>query len=299
MQQLGLVDIAEPAARLLTQGMVQSPAYRCAQHGYQPANATSTCTVCSTPLAVAIEKMSKSKYNGVDLPDLMQRYGADAVRLFVLFAAPPEKDLEWTERGVEGVSRFLNRLLNIVQAQKDRFIADLSLHPYPHPDHDIRAATQRCLQRATQEFEQRHHFNTIIAQLMELCNLLYEHQWQNSNTDVDAYVLTETMRIVAQILSPLAPHVAEEIWLHSRGSGLVAQSHWPEINEKLLQNAQVSIIIQVNGKRRGQITVDADIGESELIALAQCDERVQTFLAQKSILRTVVVPQRLVNFVVR
>jgi leucyl-tRNA synthetase len=308
MRDLGLLQIDEPVRRLITQGMVNARAFRCPAHGYLPAKDLNNvaaeawqCPTCQEPLSVGIEKMSKSKYNGVDPLHLIARYGADTARLYTLFAAPPEKDLEWNADGVEGVYRFLQRVWKILVAQAGRFDAA----PLPTQMQGLapactaaRRAVHRTLAKVTEELTGRNHFNTAIAALMELCNALYELRLHAADTDVSPPVAREAVQIFAQMLAPFAPHLAETLWAASGGTKLVATSRWPSHDPQALVDSTVRIGVQVNGKLRGQLElpVGADAAAAAQAALAEAS--VQRHLEGKRIRKQIFVAGRLLNFVV-
>ncbi len=307
MRDLGLVEIDEPVVRLITQGMVNAPAFRCPSHGYQPAapllaqpESERRCPTCQQPLQMAVEKMSKSKYNGLDPMALINRYGADTARLYTLFAAPPEKDLEWSPEGVDGVARFTARLFRVAAAQAEtvrQAPLPTGMQGLAGADAELRRAVHRTLAKVSDEIGTRNHFNTAIAAMMELCNTLHEHKLHETTT-VAPGVVREALLLVAQMLAPLAPHLAEEIWEQAGGEGLVAHARWPTPDPEALTIATLSLGVQVNGKLRGQIEVPIDASDELIAARAQADENVARFLAGKTIRKRVVVPGRLVNFVV-
>ncbi len=306
MRDLGLVSVDEPARRLITQGMVNAVAYRCPTHGYVPAAAfredpkrPQVCPKCERPLLAAVEKMSKSKYNGIDPIELIDRYGADTARLYTLFAAPPEKDLEWNAAGVEGLHRFIARIWRLLSAQQERCRGakrPTSMAGLDAADTEIRRAAHRTLAKVTEEVGSRLHFNTAIAAMMELINALYEQRVHEGNGSPG--VVGEALLLLAQMLSPLAPHLAEEMWHTLGGEGLVARSTWPEADAEAVAKSSITIAVQVNGKLRGQINVAAEANEQEVLAVAKADANVERHLAGKTIRKQVFVPGRLVNFVV-
>ena len=316
MRDLGLVQVDEPVRRLITQGMVNAAAYRCPQHGYLPAegrrsDAPGVCPKCAAPLQVAIEKMSKSKYNGIDPMALIDQYGADAARLYTLFAAPPEKDLEWSSEGVEGVARFLARTWRLYAAQRQR--RNLATATLPTvmgdlggADAAVRRATHRTLARIGEEMQGRNHFNTAIAAMMELVNTLHEHGLHRPEaasgraaTEVAPAVAREALLLLAQMLAPFAPHLAEEIWHGLGGAGLVVHSAWPEADPSALVRDLVTVAVQVNGKLRGQLQITPEATAEEVVAQALAEPQVQRYLAQGTIKKHIYVPGRLLNFVVR
>ncbi len=306
MRDLGLVSIDEPATRLITQGMVNAASFKCPTHGYQPAapfrddtHKPRVCEKCGKELQTAIEKMSKSKYNGIDPIELIERYGADTARLYTLFAAPPEKDLEWDQNGVDGLFRFASRIHRVLAAQAERIRgqkAASSMAGLAGGDAEVRRAVHRALAKVAEEVGTRLHFNTAIAAMMELTNTLYEHKLHEGQGNPG--VVREALLLFAQMLSPFAPHLGEELWQGAGGEGLVARSRWPKADPEALAKTTVNIAVQVNGKLRGQISVAPDLGKDAVLAAARGDDNVKKHLEGKAIKKEVFVPGRLVNFVV-
>lgn len=309
MKALGLVDIDEPAKRLITQGMVNARAFRCPTHGYVAAKEVQDlpqdkqiCPQCEAPLQSAIVKMSKSKFNGIDPMAIIERYGADTARLYTLFAAPPQKDLDWNPDGVEGVYRFVLRVYRLLAMQSMRAAPATpasSMEGCQDPDRKVRQAVHRTLQKVAGEIQERTHFNTAIAAMMTLCNTLYEHGLHEENCSVAAPVVKEALQIFAQMLAPFAPFLAEEMWHKLGHTSWIGQSRWPKVDAHALLADSMIIPVQVNGKRRGQIDVAVDTDQASIVAMAKGDPNVAKFLDQKDIVREIYVPKRLLNFVVR
>ncbi len=309
MRELGLVDVDEPAQRLITQGMVNATAFTCARHGYIPAGEMRdrpkeerVCPTCGDALTTAVVKMSKSKYNGIDPMELIDRYGADTARLYILFASPPENDLEWNSEGVEGIARFVGRLFRVCQAQAERVKGARpcdSMAGLEGADAEVRRAVHRTLAKATEEFSNRNHFNTVIAALMELVNKLHDHKMNVKTADeLSVGVVIEAMFILAQMLSPMAPHLAEEIWASVGGEGLVAHSLWPKPDSEAVVLSTLKLAVQVNGRLRGQIEIVPDAPKETVLAAAKSESKVQKHLEGKTIKKEIYVPKRLVNLVV-
>jgi leucyl-tRNA synthetase len=273
MQQLGLVFEAEPCRRLVTQGIVNGPDGR---------------------------KMSKRWGNVVTPGPIVERYGADTMRLFMLFAAPPEKDIDWSDEQVEGMFRFLSRVWRIFHARQACFQAPVAaLGQAAGAALELRRRTHRTVKKVTEGVEGDLKFNTGIAALMELVNELYAFE---PATDADRSSVREALVAVATLLAPFAPHVAEELWHEVLGAAarerLLALEPWPAFDPALVAADVVPIAVQVNGKLRGEIHVPASAGEAEVRALAEREERVRAHLAGKAVRKVVYVPRRLVNFVV-
>jgi leucyl-tRNA synthetase len=244
--------------------------------------------------------MSKSKYNGVDPMELIDQYGADTARLYTLFAAPPGKDLEWNRDGVEGLHRFAGRVFRLASAQAERArgaALPTSMSGLDGAEAEVRRAVHRTLAKVTEEVGKRNHFNTAIAAMMEMVNTLYEHKLHEGD-GVSPGVAREALQTTAQMLAPLAPHLAEQIWHDFGGKGLEAHSRWPRPDPEALVRDTIQMVVQVNGKLRGQIAVAADAGERDVLDAARGDENVARHLAGKTIRKEVFVPGRLVNFVV-
>lgn len=315
MRDLGLVTIDEPVRRLITQGMVNAPAYRCPKHGYQPAVAHQhqavgerRCGKCDTALEVGIEKMSKSKYNGVDPIDLIGRYGADTARLYVLFASPPEKDLEWSAEGVEGLYRFVGRIWRLLVAQDATLQTQLTLpkdaSALRPQEQATRRATHRTLRRVGEELTTRNHFNTAIAAMMEMVNALHEQRMHEGNQThrpegVMPAVAQEALQFLAQMLTPFAPHLAECLWSGAGGQGLVVQSRWPDVDASAIEEHNVTIALQVQGKLRGNVVVEKNAGKDAIEKVARADDNVARHLEKMQVVKVIYVPGRLMNFVVR
>lgn len=273
LRDLGLVPFGEPIRNLLCQGMVLKGG----------------------------TAMSKSKGNIVDPDDMVRRYGADTTRLFALFAAPPEKDLEWNEQGVEGCFRFLERVWRLFGARA----AALRSAPLPGPrdgaDDPRRSALRRrvhhTIRRITIDIEKRLHLNTPIAALMELLNEAQEFERGARGAD-DESCLKEAGVAVALLLQPFAPHIAEELWSLLAGEGTAATQPWPEPLPAFLHEDEVEVVVQVNGRVRGRVRVPSGAAESEVLDRARADPRVASHLEGRALRKTVYVPGKLLNLVV-
>lgn len=305
IRDLGLIALDEPFENLLTQGMVCKETFRCPKHGFRfphEVNAQGRCAECSQPVEIGrTEKMSKSRRNVVDPDDLMGRYGADTARLFSLFAAPPEKDLEWSDRGVEGAFRFLNRVYRLV----DGWAEELR-HPMPTISFAALTASRALFQKAhftvkkvTEDIDRDFHFNTAIAALMELVNMLGqfelrgEPEEQMERRSVARFAI-ETLLV---LLAPFAPHLAEELWERLGHSQSIFAEPWPTYESDVIQKEELLVVVQIDGKLRSRISLPAHAGEEELRVAALQDNRVQTWLEGKQVKRVVVVPKKLVNIV--
>jgi leucyl-tRNA synthetase len=245
-------------------------------------------------------KMSKSKGNVVD-PDLMvERYGADTTRLFSLFAAPPERDLEWSEAGVEGCHRFLARVWRTFERVRPHLPPPGSAPPAGPFSGDalaLRRKTHRTIRRVTEDLGPRMHLNTTVSSIMELINAATP--LTEGELDAGARLaLGESFAVLAKLLSPLAPHLAEEIWEALGGEGLVSRQAWPVADAALLEDEDALVVVQVNGKVRGRLTLPRGSSEEQALRAAGDDEKVAALLAGKTVRRVVFVPDRLLNVVV-
>ncbi len=275
MQDIGMVDFPEPVTRLFTQGMVIKDG----------------------------AKMSKSKGNVVDPTAMFGRYGADTVRVYMLFAAPPEKDLDWSDSGIEGAARFLNRVYRLVATHADelRAIQPVKLEASsrsPEERRLLRKAHQT-LRHVTEDMEERWHFNTDIALAMELVNELAAVEEAAGQGKVRPAALKVSLEILTVILSLFAPHVADELWEGLGHKQPLLREPWPAYDPALAAEQELEIPVQVNGKLRGRIRVAVDAGEEEIRRLAQAEEKVAPHLAGKRIVKVIVVPSKLVSFVVK
>ena len=296
----GLIEADEPFKRLLTQGMVQALTYKDPKtNEYIPVAQIEDLENPVSPnsgnkLEVFFEKMSKSKYNGVDPKDVLQHYGADTARMFILFKAPPEKDLEWDDADVEGQFRFLNRVWRLVHT----FVAQESVPAVYRSDkltkaeRDLRRATHTAIKEVTEDVEEGYQFNTAIAELMKLNNALNEAKL------LDSPVYAEGLHTLVQLLAPFAPHIAEELWSELGHNESVHQSAWPLADAKALVADSVTIVIQVNGKRRGEFEAPADVSKEQQEELARATDAAQKYMADGTVRKVIVVPKKLVNFVI-
>ncbi len=311
LKDLGLTNVDEPFKRLLTQGMVCKETYRCEEHGWLfPGDLTGSdkagwnCPHCKRQVEKGrIEKMSKSKKNIVDPEDLITAYGADTARLFTLFAAPPEKDLEWSDQGVEGAYRFLSRLWRFI-GQYHEALFDVAPDPVSaRPDlppelRELRRSIHRTIKKVTHDIEERFHFNTAIAAIMEFFNTLSSTANIAAESADGRSLLKAGAETALLLLSPFVPHVASELWERLGYEGGLEGRSWPTYLEAALEEEELHIVVQVNGKVRGRISVPADAGTAIIEARALADPRVKGFIEARSIRKVVQVPRRLVNIVV-
>lgn len=305
LRDFGLVDFPEPFTNLLTQGMVVKETHFCSRDGFlfpEEVGEDLKCKKCGLPVQMGrTEKMSKSKKNVVEPDALVQKYGADTVRLFCLFASPPEKDLEWSEQGVEGASRFLNRIWRFVEEGAET----LKRAEWPRKEWDLpedlralRRKTHTTIRKVTEDIENRFHFNTAISAIMELVNLLYQVEEKRKGPNpYTAGVIREAMEAVVVLLSPFVPHFCEELWQTLGHDQSVARISWPRYDREAMKDEEVLMVIQVNGKLRSRITVGAHASEEEIKEAVLTNQRVQEFLQGQKIKKFILIPKRLVNLV--
>lgn len=296
MRDLGYMNVDEPFTNLLTQGMVCKETQSCPEHGwlYPEDVVDGKCVKCQQPATIGrTEKMSKSKMNVVDPDHLIAKYGADTARLFSLFAAPPEKDLEWNEQSVEGCYRFLNRVWRAVYDNH----ALISSHPEVETEgeaRNLRRMTHRTIKKVTEDIDGRFHFNTAISAVMELVNAIYVFEAKNKYPGA----LCEALETVVKLLAPFVPHITEELWLSMGNTTDLETVGWPAHDEKALVEDENLIVIQVNGKVRAKITVPATADKATVEAAALADETIVRQIADKTVRKVIVVPGKLVNVVV-
>jgi len=270
LRDLGYVDIAEPFTNLLTQGMVIKDG----------------------------AKMSKSKGNVVDPHDLIAQYGADTVRLFSLFAAPPEKDLEWSAQGVEGASRFLNRVYRFIEGQGASLQSPPGLSDLNGTSRELRRKTHQTIRKVTQDIEASFHFNTAISAVMELFNHMSSQALEEAADQIDDGVLSEAVDTVLLLLSPMVPHFTAEMWQRCGHSSDIESRPWPQYDTNAARDELLTIVVQVNGKVRSRLEVAADVDDETLKERALDDEKVQRFLEGNPVKKIIVVKKKLVNIVI-
>ncbi|WP_321391259.1 leucine--tRNA ligase [uncultured Desulfuromusa sp.] len=297
LRDLGLMDVDEPFTNLLTQGMVCKETQRCPEHGwlYPEQVMDGKCALCHQSVELGrTEKMSKSKKNVIDPNQLIEQYGADTARLFSLFAAPPEKDLEWNEQGVEGCFRFLNRVWRAVADHREliataEISADISAEGT-----DLHRKVHQTIKKVSTDIDGSFHFNTAIAAVMELVNAIYAFKAAADNPGV----LREALEAVVCLLNPFVPHISEELWQLLGHEQSVEASGWPVWDESALVTDDMTLVIQVNGKVRGKVNVAVTADRQTIEAEALAEENVQRFISGKEVRKIIVVPGRLVNIVV-
>lgn len=296
LRDRGLLNFDEPFKRLLTQGMVQGLTYRNPTTGiYIPAAEVNPDEPkdpeTSEELEVFYLKMSKSKYNGVDPEEVIAKYGADTARMFILFKAPPEKDLEWDAADVEGQFRFLNRVWTQV-TDYDASKVNNSTENLSKVEKDLKRAIHTAIKEISEDLEGDYQFNTAVSELMKLSNALKEANC------VDSPVYREGIETLILLLAPFAPHIAEELWQNLGYSESVHLQTFPQVDQDALVVDEITLIIQIMGKTRGKIQVPANCDQATLEKLATESEAAQRHIAGKTIRKVIVVPNKLVNFVV-
>ena len=273
LRDAGLVDYDEPFSNLLTQGMVIKDG----------------------------AKMSKSLGNVVSPEEILSKYGADTARLFILFAAPPERELEWSDQGVEGSFRFLNRIWRIVQAFEAVLAQKVTEYDHSNlneADKDLRRVLHSSIKKVTNDIETRFNFNTAISTMMELVNALYAYK--EAAKELNAGLVYEAISDLIKMMSPFVPHITEELWRGAiDANSSVHEQSWPECDEEALKVDNVEIVLQVNGKVRGRLTVPAEATKEELEKIAMADANVQAHIGDATVLKVICVPGRLVNIVAK
>lgn len=273
LRDAGLVDYDEPFSNLLTQGMVIKDG----------------------------AKMSKSLGNVVSPEEILSKYGADTARLFILFAAPPERELEWSDQGVEGSFRFLNRIWRIVQAFENVLAQKVTEYDHSNlseADKDLRRVLHSSIKKVTNDIETRFNFNTAISTIMELVNALYAYK--EAAKEPNAGLIYEAISDLIKMMSPFVPHITEELWRGAiDANSSVHEQSWPECDEEALKVDNVEIVLQVNGKVRGRLTVPAEATKEELEKIAMADANVQAHIGDATVRKVICVPGRLVNIVAK
>lgn len=310
LKELGLVKYKEPFTRLLTQGMVCKETLSCPEHGFvlptevAEQNGENSCNLCGNTVTVGrVEKMSKSKKNVIDPNLLLDRYGADTTRLFCLFAAPPERDLEWSEQGVEGGARFLNRVWRLAAGLMDGVREEApytgALEDLPPDLLAIFKLGHRTIERVTRDIDRRFHFNTAISAVMELVNAVSGITCEPGEKETaKGPVMRFILETIVLLLAPIVPHFCEELWASLGHGDSVLLAPWPTYREDALVQDEVTIVVQVNGKLRGKFTAAVDTDDQTLEELALAEGNVQKFIADKPIKKVIVVKKKLVNIVV-
>ena len=273
LRDMGYLEVDEPFMNLLTQGMVIKDGF----------------------------KMSKSKGNVVDPDEMIQAYGADTVRLFCLFASPPEKDLDWSDQGVEGSFRFLSRIWRLVAENLPalKSVAPCAGgSPLTKDLAQLRRKTHQTIKKVTEDIRERFHFNTAIAAIMELVNQIYQ-VLDSRPADPSLWpVVREAVEAAIVVSSPMVPFISEELWRILGHEELLLKTPWPKWDDQALKAEQMLIVVQINGKLRSKITVPADATDKELEDISLKDSRIRDFIGANQVRKVVVVPRKLINIVV-
>lgn len=298
LRDRGLLNFDEPFSRLLTQGMVQGLTYMnpttekwIASNLVDPADPKDPET--GEKLDVSFKTMSKSKYNGVAPEDVINKYGADTARMFILFKAPPEKDLEWDESDVEGQFRFLNRVWRLVTEFVDQGANGTPTNSnLTKLEKDLRRAIHTAIKEVTEDLQDDYQFNTGVSELMKLSNALTD------STCKESPIYAEGIATLMLLLAPFAPHIADELWQLMGNTSSIHTQSWPQLDTSALVADEITLVIQVMGKKRGTLVVPAQSDKAALEKYARESEVVQQYLEGKEIKKVIVVPGKLVNFVV-
>ena len=296
LRDRGLLNFDEPFKRLLTQGMVQGLTYKNPQtNKYIPSDVVDRNSPVDPEtgdkLDVFYEKMSKSKYNGVAPEDVIAQYGVDTARMFAMFKAPPEKDLEWDDADVEGQYRFLNRVWTLVTNFDSGSVAAAS-GELNKEEKDLRRAIHTAIDEITEDLTGDYQFNTAVSELMKLSNALKDAKCETSPT------YKEGIETLVLLLAPFAPHIAEELWHKLGNSESVHKQQWREVDESALTVDEITLVVQIMGKTRGTIQVPAGSDKSALEKFATESDIAQKYIEGKEVKKVIVVPNKLVNFVV-
>jgi leucyl-tRNA synthetase len=307
LRDIGEVECDEPFINLLTQGMVRKDTLNCPEHGWlYPNEAEETdgkfkCVKCGKEATVGRnEKMSKSKNNVIDPNDLIAGYGADTARLFMLFAAPPDQDLEWNESGVDGAWRFLNRLWRLLVDIQERFAGAKPATTTPKNSDlkQLRGKVHETIERVTRDME-RKQYNTGISAVMEMTNAGGKLLAAGKVTDDGEAggVLMELAHVAVVLLNPYTPHITEELWQMLGHKEHLGHARWPKVDPEALVKDEITVVVQINGKLRSRLTVAADISKDDLEKAALGDAKIVTNLANVTVRKVIVIPGRLVNIV--
>lgn len=311
LRDLGLVSANEPFKRLLTQGMVLGPShYSAAENKFlfpsevdvKGEKAFSKAT--GEELAIKVEKMSKSKNNGVDPEEMITKYGADTTRLFIMFAAPPEKELEWNENGLAGAYRFLTKIWRLVMEHKENLeFGEIDLTKVSRDDKALLIKLNQTIKKVTESIEDDYHFNTSIAATMELINETQDYKVNilegGKTTSESKKIFAEVIKNILVMLSPFTPHFCDELWEEMGNTGYLFNEKWPSYDEKLTVSSEVVMAVQVNGKVRGTVEVERGTDKDTVEKLALNLENVKKHMEGKTLVKLIVIPDKIVNIVVK
>ncbi|MCB1195903.1 class I tRNA ligase family protein, partial [bacterium] len=293
MNQLGLLNFDEPAVRLFCQGMVCKMAYFCPELKWVQEEDVKDgiCVKSGKKVVAEVAKMSKTKLNTVSPDDIINRYGADTMRFYMLADTPPDRDQIWDDKGVLAAHRFLRRLWDLVIVKAE----EISRNNTGDPQHDKRLlkVMHNTIKNATNDFSVTLQFNTAIARVYELVNAA------KASENVSASALRHAIETILKLLNPIIPHICEELWQILGNTASLLREPWPLHDESALIDDEITIVIQVNSKLRSKLEVPANISQEEIERLALADEKIQSYIDGKQILKKIVVPNKLVNIVVK
>jgi len=275
LKDRGLLNFDEPFENLLTQGMVLKDG----------------------------AKMSKSKGNTVDPDEIFKNYGADTARLFILSDSPPQRDLDWSDEGVEGCYKFLNRLWRLVRLCQDNIIfnyPEINIETLSQENRNLLRETHKSIRGISQDISNEFQFNTVISKCREFVNYIYDYiNKKQTYNDEDKAVLSCAIITLIKLMSPIVPHITEEIWNELGGNSSIHLSQWPEYNEKIATDENIPIVIQINGKVRDKLIMPLNSSKESIEKAAKESERVQNFIKDKEIVKIIVVPNKLINIVIK
>lgn len=312
LNTLGMIDFKEPFTRLLTQGMVCKETMTCPEHGYlYPEEAVKTaeeklaCTKCNKDVKLGrVIKMSKSKKNVVDPNELLEKYGADVTRLFCLFAAPPERDLEWNEDGVEGNNRFVNRVWRLAlecmeKIDESKSYTGAASGLVSPQAKDLYIKANQTIQKVTDDIDKSFHFNTAISAVMELVNAMYTIDLDSADLELKKVILF-CLENTLLLLSPIIPHFCEELFKRLGKKGSIIEHSWPEYRKDSLKTDDALVIVQINGKLRSKFTINAGCEEAEIKKTALADTKIKKHMGDKEPKKIIIIrkKQTLVNIVI-
>ncbi len=308
IRDLGLVKSNEPFKRLLTQGMVLAPSYYCPNekkyYNLREITDFENCPSCGTKFISKVEKMSKSKNNGIDPEHIIKEYGADTARLFVLFAAPPEKELEWNENGLMGAYRFINKVWRVVLENKNYFEeGEIDKNNISKEGRKLLRKLHQTIKKVTESIEDNFHFNTSIAAIMELINEMGDFKQNVLDKGLfeneEKKIWKTIIKNLVVLMGPFTPHAADELWEELGYTGYVFNEPWPTADEELAKADEINIALQINGKLRDAITCPVGITKEEMEKMAFESDKVKKYTEGKEIVKIIVVPGKIVNVVVK
>ncbi|WP_273265573.1 leucine--tRNA ligase [Flexistipes sinusarabici] len=301
LRDLGFLNVDEPFQNLLTQGMVCKETYKCPIHGwlFPEEVENDKCVICDSDVEIGrVEKMSKSKKNVVDPDNLIKEYGADTARLFSLFAAPPDRDLEWNQQGVEGCYRFINRVFRLVINNMDLKVENTNIEQKESElSKELEYNLHSTIKKVTNDIE-KFHLNTAVAACMEMTNFLYQAE-KKLKTDTEKILYLQSLEILLKMLTPFVPHVCEELWGKLGNNTFISNQDWPSFDETKTVKDTTTIVVQINGKVRANIELPVGAQKEEALNSAKADSKVQKHLEGKNLIKEIYVPDKLISLVVK